>query len=151
MDTTLPVVRIERWGFKEKCTLGNVYFDGEKRMSSYELPDNGNKRSVSCIPTGRYRGVRHITPQYPVERNAYLIKDVPGRDGILIHSGNTYKDTNGCILLGLGLGFLVVDNNTVDAVTDSKKAMAELQKFLNDREFELIVVDVRKPETFNPQ
>lgn len=143
MDDKLPVVLIERYDFNPTETRGAVSFDGVRRLQSYELPDKNNKKGESCIPVGKYRGTRHITKSYPRERFAYLIKDVPGRDGILIHSGNTSKDTSGCILLGRSFGKLEIDGKKVDAILDSKKAMAELQDFLKDRDFELVIMEAR--------
>jgi hypothetical protein len=40
--------------------------------------------------------------------------DVPGRAGILIHPGNTHKDTEGCILVG--------DERTADTILKSRQA-----------------------------
>ena len=42
-----------------------------------------------------------------------LIKEVPNRDYILFHRGNTAKDTRGCILVGLGSQQDIVHNSTL--------------------------------------
>ena len=39
-----------------------------------------------------------MSPKF--KRNLPRLIDVPGFDGILIHRGNTDKDTSGCILIG---------------------------------------------------
>ena len=40
-----------------------------------------------------------------------LVQDVPNRDWILFHRGNTAKDTSGCILVGNGREQNVVENS----------------------------------------
>jgi hypothetical protein len=52
------------------------------------------------------------------------ILDVPGFDGIRIHSGNTAADTEGCILVGQG--------NTESSVTQSVVALKSLQPAVQD-------------------
>jgi hypothetical protein len=48
------------------------------------------------------------------------LKDVPGFEGILIHTGNTALDTLGCILVG---------KNTIKGkLTESKATFAKLYK-----------------------
>lgn len=73
-----------------------------------ELPWLGNVRERSCIPTGEYSVIRAESPKFG---RCYYIKDVPGRDGILIHVGNTLKDTRGCILPGLDVDYSSVLNS----------------------------------------
>jgi hypothetical protein len=137
-------VRIERYDSNGERTLGRVFFDGVPKMSSYELPWKNNEKSTSCIPIGMYRCARHISEAYPERRLAYVVKDVPGRQGILFHSGNTFKDTQGCILLGMSIGTLQVSGNYVDAVLSSQGAMSELHDFAVGKEFTLEVVNVNQ-------
>lgn len=66
-----------------------------------ELPWKENQRKISCIPPGEYMVVKrqaHELRKY----NHFHVKDVPGRDYILIHTGNYNKHTHGCILVGEG-------------------------------------------------
>lgn len=50
--------------------------------------------------------------------------NVPGYDGILIHPGNTDKDTSGCILVG--------KNTIVGKLTESRATFKKLYPMLKD-------------------
>ena len=90
--------------------------------------------AVTAIPAGTYT-VRMdiISPKYSLKpwyvQNCHgarmpRLENVPGYLGILIHPGNTAKDTNGCILVG--------KNDVVGMVTDSKNTFLKLYKKLYD-------------------
>ena len=63
-----------------------------------ENPWRDNNRNVSCIPFGRYICYKHLSDKFKIE--TFRVGDVPNRDGIIFHAGNTPKDTLGCILTG---------------------------------------------------
>lgn len=103
-------------------------------LHTLELPWRDNRTGVSCIPTGVYRGAHHSSAAYP---DHYRLLNVQGREGILIHAGNTVKDTQGCILVGLRAGRL----DGQPAVLRSKEAMKLLRAKLGRRAFTLGVID----------
>lgn len=70
-------------------------FDGKYLCDTLELPRRAKR---CCIPDGSYTFVMCKSPKFG--RVLPRLVDVPGRSGILIHSGNTVKDTLGCILVG---------------------------------------------------
>ena len=71
--------------------------DGEQVCKTLELPWKKNKRNVSCIPWGTYRVTDYTSSKYS---SAFVVLNVPGRSGILIHAGNFISDIEGCILVG---------------------------------------------------
>lgn len=83
----------------EKGTFGVLLIEGRLFCYTLERPFLYNIRNLSCIFTGDYHCNYHVGST----KSGYLLKDVPGRSGIMIHSGNTVSDTAGCILLGKGL------------------------------------------------
>lgn len=89
-----------------------------------ELPWLDNKRNVSCIPPGTYDVIKRQSKTF--KGWVCELQDVPGRDGVLIHQGNTKKDIRGCILVGLQLGSLVVAEGLMEAVIMSRSAMTRL-------------------------
>ena len=89
--------------FSEKSTIGELFLNGERMCDTLENPWQDNQRNISCIPEGVYP-VRLRLPRESASRDYLhlLVQDVPDRDWILFHRGNTAKDTSGCILVGLG-------------------------------------------------
>jgi hypothetical protein len=88
--------------YKANCTMSVAVLMNEERVlmtfNLLELPDRGNQRKVSCIPEGIY----HIEPHQSAKfGRCFHVLDVPNRDAILIHAGNTVTDTHGCLLPGI--------------------------------------------------
>jgi hypothetical protein len=125
------ILTLPRWSHGPMGTFGTLRLGSgsDRRLIGYslELPWRENQRGISCIPCGAY----------PLERSRYNkgdydcweICDVPGRDEIKIHKGNTIDDVRGCLVLGTRLGW-VADKW---AVTSSRLAfrrfMAEMQEY----------------------
>lgn len=107
-------------------TLGFLFDHNIPLCLTLEDPWNDNKVGVSCIPAGIYQCGEHSGAKY---KNTWIVKDVPGRSAIIIHSGNTHADTRGCILIGKTVGHI----NHIPAILDSAKAMNELRKMLPKR------------------
>lgn len=80
--------RIDR---NAKRTIGTLAIKGEHFC--YTLEDGDTR-----IPAGTYALAWHESPRF--KRRLPILKNVPGRSYILIHAGNTDKDTEGCILVG---------------------------------------------------
>ena len=107
------------------ATLG--YLDVDDASECFTLEDvvrEGPKvPSATAIPAGEYQVVIRMSPRFgkPYPR----LLDVPGFDGILIHSGNTDADTAGCILVGQ-----VVDGP--DRIHGGSLALPILQRKIQD-------------------
>lgn len=74
----------------------------------------------TAIPAGRYRLTLDHSPKYGPD--TLTINDVPGFEGIRIHSGNDESHTEGCPLLGYRLGkdATIAFGTTKPAVEDFK-------------------------------
>lgn len=117
------VITIERKWKKETYTIGRLLVNGEFLCNTLELKDVGMTKRMpldvikqkkvfgeTAIPTGKYRIDYRMSYKFDKKR-AYLL-DVPAFIGIMIHEGNTRKDTMGCILVGM--------NTVKGTVTDSR-------------------------------
>ena len=100
--------------FSDKSTIGKLFLDGEMFCYTLELPWKDNQRSISCIPAGEYK-VRMRTAKESSSRDYLhlLVQDVKDRSYILVHIGNTAKDTRGCILVGQSRQHNRVNNSTL--------------------------------------
>jgi hypothetical protein len=100
--------------FTDESTIGELFINGERFCDTLELPYLDNQRSISCIPAGQYK-VRLRTARESATRDYLhlLVQDVKDRSYILVHIGNTAKDTRGCILVGMTSKQNFVGNSTL--------------------------------------
>ena len=89
--------------FSDNSTIGELFLNDEFMCDTLENPELNNVKNISCIPEGQY-SVRLRTARESATRDYLhlLVQDVPNRDYILFHIGNSAKDTSGCILVGIG-------------------------------------------------
>lgn len=98
--------------FTEKSTIGRLFINGESFCDTLENPWIENQRSISCIPKGNYKVRLRLARESATRDYLHLlVQDVPNRDWILFHRGNTAKDTSGCILVGNGREQDIVENS----------------------------------------
>ena len=90
----------------DKYTIGKLYLNDTYLCDTLEPPKYVNH---PCIEKGTYR----IGYQYSNKfgRNMPFLLNVNGRVGIMIHTGNYPKDTQGCILVGRNLAKGSVSNS----------------------------------------
>ena len=132
------IVKIIRTFPDAKQTLGKLLIiDGDMILfdcHTLELSWKDNKQNESCIPTGTYLIKRRFSEKH---KTHWHIQDVPGRDMILIHSGNFNSQIQGCVLVGMGLADINGDGYL--DVTESKAALENIFEYLPDEQYELII------------
>ena len=130
----LTLIRIAE---HDNTTFGVLLMEGAPQFVTAEDLWRDNERQISCISTGRYIIRRHTSPKFGL---CYVVDNVPDRSHILLHAGNTHKDTHGCILLGLQFGVLSGES----AILRSKDAMTLFMGSLAaDGEAALEIIDRR--------
>lgn len=98
MSLLLPILELIRLEETEEGTLGVLKINKRVRVFTLEPPDKENEVRISSIPCQQYLVERYHSPHHG---HTFRVKNVPGRSGILFHTGNNLDDTEGCILLGL--------------------------------------------------
>ena len=126
-------IGLYRFSMTDDVTLGCIRIPKDldptgKIIYSLENPWLNNARNVSCIPEGTYE-----CEIYPSEKfgTRYLLHQTGHRFGILIHPGNSVKDTSGCILLGTKVGN--------DVIYNSRNAVNYFQDLLDEKPFRLYI------------
>ena len=107
----------------DKATLGSFFVNGKFECHTLELPWKDNERMVSCIPLGSYQ--LEISWSQRFGRPMIRVLNVPGRDGILIHPGNTDANTEGCILVGYKVEGPDLISGSTAAYSDLKAKIAQ--------------------------
>lgn len=119
-------IYINRLRTSENGTFGEMKFDdpaSDMICVTCEPPWHNNAPEISCIPPGTYQCIPHNSPDHP---NTWEVTGVPNRAAILIHNGNTAKDTEGCVLVGENFGEL----NGLPAILNSNHALMQLRTLL---------------------
>ena len=136
-------------------TIGHIYIDGEYVCDTIEDTDRGLTDQMSeqeiakikvanqtAIPTGIYKLTLDVVSPRFIKKPYYysfckgklprLLK-VKGFDGILIHKGNTQKDSSGCIIVGY--------NKVKGKVINSQEAFEKLYKRLEQSKHKTITIE----------
>ena len=127
-------LKLERKYFMDTYTIGNLYIDGSFFSNTLEDKnrdvnkngkfDNGETKiyEETCIPFGTYKVILTMSPKF--KRELPRLLNVPSFEGVLIHRGNTAKDSAGCILIG--------ENKAVGKVLNSTPYEERLVKMIKN-------------------
>ena len=113
---------LKRIARKSGYTIGKLFVDGEYFCDTLEDTDRLDEGmsldeikklkqpGQTAIPEGSYKVIMSVSPKF--KRLLPRLQNVPGFEGVLIHRGNTAKDTAGCILVGENKKVGMVLNST---------------------------------------
>ncbi len=113
---------LKRIARKSGYTIGKLFVDGEYFCDTLEDTDRLDEGmsldeikklkqpGQTAIPEGSYKVIVNVSPKF--KRLLPRLQNVPGFEGVLIHRGNTAKDTAGCILVGENKRVGMVLNST---------------------------------------
>ena len=136
-------IQIRRLSSDEQGTRGRLFIpDAWFSCFTMELPWRDNEPFYSCIPADTYPFIPYESSRFG---STFLVQEVPGRTGILFHSGNVAGDKRkdyrthsaGCILPGKRRGILWRQK----AVFVSRTTTRKLKEALGDREGEIEIID----------
>ena len=127
------VLEIVRFKEIDDMTLGHFVLrdEGREVLKGYTCepagPDTTQSGMDRRIPQGQYQIAWHESPKFRARLPLLWNELVPKTRCILIHSGNTGSNTEGCVLLGSSLG--------ARGVKDSRAALSALLAAVKGQEF----------------
>jgi hypothetical protein len=127
---------LDRCWLSAKATVGKLSIDGVFECfvleDRYRPPPEPKVPRETCIPVGIYEVVITHSPRFGVDMP--LLLEVPGFEGVRIHTGNIPSDTEGCLIVGR--------ERMPDKVFGSREAYAQLFKKLQTAQGR-VTIDVR--------
>lgn len=127
---------LQRFAQTPEYTVGRLYINDQFYCHTMEDAVREEKiPNKTAIPEGTYRVIVNRSPRF--KRDLPRLLDVPNFEGILIHRGNTHKDSSGCILVG--------ENKVKGKVINSTKYELELTNILKNAQNsgESIEIEIR--------
>lgn len=156
-------ISLKRIYTNNQYTIGHLYVDGTYVCDVIEDADRGLKDSMTleeirqkkikdrtAIPQGNYKVTMNvISPRFSKKKyykdfcggRLPRITSVKGFDGVLIHIGNTDKDSSGCLIVGY--------NKEKGKVLNSKQAFEKLYKMLDSANRNGEKIDIKIYSTYN--
>lgn len=123
---------INRYLTNDVCTISHLYINNlyfcdvlEDKYRGDNLYENKKVYGKTAIPCGIYKVILTKSNRFGIITPEIL--KVPFFEGIRIHSGNTDKDTDGCLLVGKKLP-------EINFIKDSRKTFKELMAKLKGQE-----------------
>lgn len=134
-------ITLKRKFLGSQYTIGDLFIDEMFFCNTIEdvvrqlpitCPNTPKGRNCTCkekvyaetaIPAGTYKVTMEYSPRF--KRRLPLLHDVSHFIGILIHSGNTERDSAGCIIVGV---------NTVKGKVTSSRATSDKLNALLEKE-----------------
>lgn len=116
-------LELKRTALKPDYTIGRMSIDGTRFSDTLEDAVRPVKiKGITAIPAGTYKVVMTLSNRF--KKVMPLLVNVPNFEGVRIHSGNTAKDTEGCILIG---------RNTIKgALTESRILTNKLYEYIEE-------------------
>lgn len=120
-------LKLNRIFLGSSATIGELYIDKKYIADTLEdrvRPEGEKVYGKTAIPEGTYEVKLTYSPRF--KKILPEILNVPNFSGIRIHTGNSSKDTEGCILVGTW------DGEKEDWVGNSRIAFDELMALLEE-------------------
>lgn len=120
-------LKLNRIFLGSSATIGELYIDKKYIADTLEdrvRPEGEKVYGKTAIPEGTYEVKLTHSPRF--KKILPEILNVPNFSGIRIHTGNSSKDTEGCILVGTW------DGEKEDWVGNSRIAFDELMALLEE-------------------
>ncbi len=126
------MVVLERFAYRDKYVIGRLYIGNIFFCHTLEPQLGASGSSKGCIPAGVYKMAMSWSPKF--QKMLPILFDVPNFEGIRIHPGNTFKDTQGCILLG--------DNTSVGFVSNSAVRVNEFIRLFQKNKLQMDMLHI---------
>ena len=112
LNPFIMLIEVEEIGTTNDSTASQMFVD--RRPFCFVVEDGYRPvkiRGETRIPAGRYQVAKRMHGKFYTKYNntfghefSLEIKDVPGFQDILIHTGNKVNDTRGCLLVNRNIG-----------------------------------------------